>query len=268
MNKVAIVAALILGVPAVCAGQGPVAPPRLEVDRSELMGLLAHYEALDRSTAYSEGLRQEVRQQSEFIRERLRTGDFRAGDRLALTIQGGLTVLQDTLTVQAGSVVEVPTLGPISLQGVLRSELEGHLTTEVGRFLQSPKVEARALVRVSVAGGVGRPGFYTFPTDLRLSDVAALAGGPGTGADPGRIQILRGGEVVYSVQDLLVPVAEGRTLDEVGMQAGDRIELPVAIGAAAQAGAAGAQSPVGQLITRTLNWVVIPLLLGPIYRRR
>jgi len=225
IKLVTMVTALAFGVPALCSGQDPMGPTRLEIDRAQLTSLLDQYDAIVRSTAYSDVLRDEAIAQAGVIRERLRLGDFHAGDQITLFIEGGSSVRPDTLTVESGPLIEVPTLGPILLHGVLRSELEAHLTMEIGRFIQLPRVQAHALIRVSVAGAVGRPGFYALPTDLRLSDAVTLAGGPASGADPGQIRVERGQEVLWSVEELLAPVAEGRTLDDLGLQPGDRIIL-------------------------------------------
>jgi protein involved in polysaccharide export with SLBB domain len=250
-----MVTALSLAVPAVCSGQDLPDPTRLEIGRAELTRLLAQYDAVAQSTAYSDELRQEGRALADIIRERLRSGDFRSGDQIALLIEGGETLQWDTLTIEAGHLVNVPTLGPILLQGVLRSELETHLSMEIGRFIQAPRIRAHALIRVSVMG-VGRPGFYTLPTDLPLSDAVMMAGGPGAGAEPGEIRIERGQDVLWSVEELLLPVASGSTLDELGLQAGDRIILPTpgAIG--------GFSSPLAQQVIRATLYIMIPLLLG------
>ena len=39
------------------------------------------------------------------------------------------------------------------------------------------------------------------------------------------MRVERGQEVLWSVEELLAPVAEGRTLDDLGLRAGDRIIL-------------------------------------------
>ena len=150
------------------------------------------------------------------------------------------------------------TLGPILLHGVLRSELETHLATEIGRFIQTPRIQARTLIRVSVAGAIGRPGFYALPTDLRLSDVVTLAGGPAAGADPGQIRVERGTDELWSVEELLAPVAEGRTLDDLGLQPGDRIIL--------QASTSVAQSPILQRTIQTFSYLIIGALVTAIIR--
>ncbi len=260
MTKLVIlIGALAMAVPAVCSGQDPITLRHLEIDRAELTRLLDHYDALSRSTAYSEALREEVRVQADMIRERLRTGDFRAGDRIALFIEGEQPLQWDTLTIEAGPQIVVPTLGPITLQGVLRSELESHLSTEIGRFVQTPRVQARALIRLSVMGVV-RPGFYTLPADVPLSDVVMLTGGPAAGADPGRIRIERGQNVLWSVEELLVQVADGRTLDDLGLQAGDRIILPGGIGPG------GAGSSILPQVLRTGTVVLFSVLIRELIR--
>ena len=251
-RTVTMMAALALAVPALCSGQDPLGPTRLEIDRAELTRLLAEYDAIATSTAYSDVLRDEGGAVAGIIRERLSAGDFRTGDEIALFIEGAEAAQWDTLMVEAGPLLDVPTLGPILLHGVLRSELETHLTAELGRFIQTPRVQARALVRVSVAGAVGRPGFYALPTDLRLSDVVTLAGGPQGGADPGQIRVERGLDLVWSVEELLAPVAAGRTLDDLGLQAGDRIIIPE--------GSAPSADLASSISNRAIYWMPAVLL--------
>ena len=114
---VTIVAALGFAVPALCSGQDAVDPTRLEIDRAELTRLLAQYDAVAQSTAFSDVLRDEGRTRAGVIRERLSMGDFRAGDQIALFIEGGGAVQWDTVVVEAGPLIDVPTLGPILLEG-------------------------------------------------------------------------------------------------------------------------------------------------------
>ncbi len=221
---VSMVTALAFTVPVLCSAQDAIGPPRLESDRADLTRLLAQYDAVALSPAYSEVLRNEGRARADSIRGRMRTGDFRAGDEIALFIGGGGSPQWDTLMVEAGPLIDVPTVGPILLDGVLRSELETHLGSEIGRFIRLPRVQARALIRLAFMG-VGQPGFYLMPAELPLSEAVMLAGGPGAGVDPGQIRVDRGQDVLWSVEELLAPVADGRTLDELGLRGGDRIIL-------------------------------------------
>ena len=184
----------------------------------------------------------------------MRLGDFQAGNQIELFIEGGSGVQSDTLTVESGPLIDVPMLGPVLLHGVLRSELETHLAAELGRFIQSPRVQARALIRISVMG-VGQPGFYIMPADLPLSEAVMLAGGPSPGADPGQIRVERGTDELWSVEALLAPVAEGRTLDDLGLQPGDRIIL--------RGGSASVvQSPFLQRVVQSAPFILVSVFLG------
>src|SRR5437016_12439380 len=115
---------------------------------------------------------------------------FQAGDRILLHVEGD-SALTDTFTVVAGPALRLPAIGEISLAGVRRSDLEAHLTRELGRYIKDPVVQARALIRVSVLGEVIRPGYYAVPTDLVLADALMLAGGATKDARVDRPSILR-----------------------------------------------------------------------------
>jgi protein involved in polysaccharide export with SLBB domain len=154
-----------------------------------------------------------------------RSAVFQAGDRILLHVEGD-SVLSDTFTVVAGPALRLPDIGEISLAGVPRSDLESHLTRELSRFINDPVVQARALIRVSVVGEVTRPGFYAVPIDLVLPDALMLAGGATQAARVDRMRILRGSVSLWDGDRLQAAIARGATLDELGMQAGDRLQVP------------------------------------------
>src|SRR5438552_18381355 len=150
---------------------------------------------------------------------------FQAGDRVLLRVEGD-SALTDTFTVVAGPALRLPDIGEISLAGVRRTDLEAHLTRELGRYIKDPVVQARALIRVSVVGEVSRPGFYAVPVDLVLPDALMLAGGATQAARVDQLSILRGNASLWSGSDLQAAIARGATLDELGVRAGDRIQVP------------------------------------------
>lgn len=150
---------------------------------------------------------------------------FQVGDRILLHVEGD-SALSDTFTVVAGPALRLPTIGEISLAGVRRTDLEAHLTRELGRYFKDPVVQARALIRVSVVGEVTRPGFYAVPVDLVLADALMLAGGATTEARVDRLRVLRGNSALWSGSKLQAAIARGATLEELGIHAGDRIQVP------------------------------------------
>jgi len=151
--------------------------------------------------------------------------DFQAGDRILLRVEGD-SALSDTFTVVAGPALRLPAIGEVSLAGVRRADLEAHLTRELSRYLKDPVVHARALIRVSVLGEVVRPGFYAVPLDLVLADALMVAGGPTQDARVDRLRILRGESALWSGNKLQGAIARGSTLGDLGLRAGDRIDVP------------------------------------------
>src|SRR6058998_3612131 len=154
-----------------------------------------------------------------------RATGFQVGDRILLHVEGD-SALSDTFTVVAGPALRLPDIGEISLAGVRRTDLEAHLTRELNRYIKDPVVTARALIRVSVAGEVTRPGFYAVPVDLVLPDALMLAGGATQRARVDRLLILRGDAPLWGGDRLQRAIAHGATLDQLGVQAGDRIQVP------------------------------------------
>lgn len=150
---------------------------------------------------------------------------FQPGDRILLYVEGD-SALSDTFTVVAGPALRLPILGEIPLAGVRRSDLEAHLTRELGRYIKHPVVQARALIRVSVVGEVTRPGFYAVPIDLVVADALMLAGGATQDARVDRLEILRDNSSLWSGSRLQTAIARGATLDELGIRTGDRIQVP------------------------------------------
>jgi len=134
--------------------------------------------------------------------------------------------LPDTVSVQAGPRISLPLFGDISLHGVLRSEVQEHVTEALGNFIHDPVVQAQALMRISVQGAVGRPGFYVVPADMLLSETLMAAGGPAVAAELEDMRIERGVDVVMEGRELQEALREGLTLDQLNLQAGDQVMLP------------------------------------------
>jgi protein involved in polysaccharide export with SLBB domain len=109
------------------------------------------------------------------------------------------------------------------VNGVLRSELRPYLTKQLGKYIRNPDVQAAALVRVSVIGAGGKPGFYNLPADQLASDAIMAAGGPGGKADINRTTIRRGTEEIVDEKQLASAVQSGESLDQLNIQSGDEI---------------------------------------------
>jgi len=150
---------------------------------------------------------------------------FRVGDRILLTVDGD-TLLSDTFTVVAGPAIELPVIGAVALAGVPRGGIEEHMRQQLARYLKNPVVHARALIRLSILGAVARPGFYAVPTDLVLADALMVAGGPTQEARVEKLRVQRGAAPIWSGAKLQGEIARGATLEDLGLRAGDRIDVP------------------------------------------
>jgi hypothetical protein len=200
-------------------------PTGLQLSRAELEELLERYEETANSSAYSSSLRSHARAEAQLLRQRLEDGDLRVGDRVVLVVERHLD-LTDTFNVVAGRKLVLPVLGEVGLEGVLRSELQPHMESFIARFINSPVVHARSLVRLEIRGAVGRPGFFTVPSDMLISDVLMMAGGPSGNANLDKTRIERGRDVIWSGERLREAIIEGRTLDQISIRAGDNIIVP------------------------------------------
>ena len=200
-------------------------PSSVPATRQQLEELRLRYEAAARSLGYSEELRALARERAEAVRERLAEGDFRAGDWVMMTVEGE-PALGDTFLVSRDRALHLPNVGTISLRGVLRSELEPHLTDEIGRYINDPVVHARSFVRISVTGEVTRPGYYLIPPETPVGEVIMLAGGPTPTAKLSKVRIYRGTDRIWELGALQLAIRQGRTLGELNVQDGDQIDVP------------------------------------------
>lgn len=152
-------------------------------------------------------------------------GEFRVGDQILLRVQGD-SVLSDTFTVGPGLAITLPEIGEISLAGVSPSELQAHLTRQLGRYLKQPVLQAFSLMRISIVGEVEHPGFYPLPGHLVISDAIMRAGGPTQEAAVPKLRVEREGTRIWEGEALQQAIADGRTLDQMNLRPGDRIFFP------------------------------------------
>lgn len=224
---VALTALMTLGFPAAASSQSAAEwdGGREQLTRTELESLAERLRETATSTAYSSSLRDEAQRSVEAIEERLRNGDFKVGDQVELEVAGEEEMSQ-TLTVRRGPSIDIPIVGSVSLDGVLRSELEEHLTEELSQYIRSPDVRARTLVRLLVQGEVADPGYYVAPAEMLISDVLMLAGGPTREALLTGLRVERAGARIWEGQAMETAVIQGRTLDQLNLQAGDHLIVP------------------------------------------
>lgn len=211
-----IVAALALGGSEVRA-QAVVGPL---VSRAELTALAARADSVAIKGDVADRTRSAMLAAS--IRQRLRDGDFQIGDRVVVTIVSD-SIRKDTLSVRAGRFLELRDKIVVPVSGVLRSELQGRVASEVLKYVKARQIEVTPLMRIGILGEVTHPGYFAFASDLPLTEAIMEAGGPTTSADLERSSVRRGNQPFRSPEETRSAIAKGLTLDQFGLNAGDEL---------------------------------------------
>lgn len=159
-------------------------------------------------------------------RRRLEFGDLRPGDLVLIEVPGEVA-LSDTFAVGADGGLQLPspTVGSISLIGLLRSEVVPAVTAHIARFVTEEAVRVRPLLRIAIEGEVVRAGYYAVPIDATLTDVLMAADGITRDADLRKVQIARDGKVVVDREEVRSAFASGWTVDDAQLREGDSIEV-------------------------------------------
>jgi polysaccharide export outer membrane protein len=203
----------------------PVATPeRMSPKRAMLDSLAGNLERLARSERDA-AKRADLVRQAQTIRKRLAVGDFQPGHRVLLFVTGD-SALSDTFTVRGDQKLQLPNLPEISLAGVLDSELQAYLQTQLAKYIRNPSVRAQALLRVEVSGDVAKPGFYSIRTDTPVSDVIMNAGGPSSSADVSKTELRRGSAVIVKRDGIQSAIRSELTMSDIGARPGDALYVP------------------------------------------
>ena len=206
-------------------GTGASDPRRTFAARAVLAAQAAQAESAAASAAQPDAARELKRAESLTLRYRLEEGDFSVGDRVVVVVMGE-PELGDTAVVRSGKTIQLGKLPAISLDGVLRSELEDHLTRELSRYVREPRVTATPLLRIAVFGSIARPGYLHVPADMLLSDLLMRAGGPAATANLQKAELRRGPDVLIGARSVQVALAGGSSLDDLHLRSGDEFHVP------------------------------------------
>jgi protein involved in polysaccharide export with SLBB domain len=163
--------------------------------------------------------------EASLLRSRLKMGDFQEGDRIVVVLESNPTAT-DTMQVRAGKVLQFPRMSEVSLEGVLRSELNDALRRHLSKYLTNPDVRATPLLPLSVLGNVRNPGYFYAPADYLLRDLVMRAGGPAPDADMSKAEVRRAGKTIWNVKETRLAFAEGLSLDRLHLRAGDEVYVP------------------------------------------
>lgn len=202
-----------------------ISAQRSMVTRAELKAALEELDRMLASSGYSEALRNAKRSEADAIRDRLAEGDIRTGDVVQIAVTGDAS-FNNLYRVTTLRTITLPGGTEISMKGVLRSEVQEHVTNEMKKMLRDPSVSATPFIRVSLFGAIGKPGFYNAPATALLSEtLMALGGGVANNANLKKSRIMRGEKIVIDGTEFQDAIDRGKTLDQLNLQAGDVINV-------------------------------------------
>lgn len=180
------------------------------------------------------------------------------GDEIDLKIWGAIDVAL-RLPVDRNGQITVPKVGPVTVTGTLSSELDAHLKKQVGRvfanFELSASIGRLRSMQIFVVGQARNPGAYLVSSLSTLIGALFESGGPAANGTMRAVQLLRGGQVVTTL-DLYKFIHAGETASDARLLPGDVIVIPSAGPRVALTGAtdtaaiyelANAEESIGQL---------------------
>jgi protein involved in polysaccharide export with SLBB domain len=214
-NVVVALAMLLLGCIMVASAPGPASC-------QSATGLLSSREELTAAATEAEHSGNQMR--AAAIRQRLKDGDFRVGDRIVFIMTSDIPH-KDTLVVHTGVLIDLPGKTVLPLSGVLRSELKQRVTAEVLKYVKAVDIEVIPLTRIGVLGEVLRPGFFALRSDLPITEAIMVAGGPTPSADIDRTIVKRASQAYRSAEETRQAVRGGLTLDQFGFSPGDELVI-------------------------------------------
>ena len=216
---------LVAARPATAIGQSVMGETRRQATRSELEKAAKAAETASLQ-APDEKTRNKLRVDALSLRQRLENGDFIPGDRIKLFVEGD-SVLSDTFTVRGDRVLPLPNIPPISLHGVLDSELEPYLTNELLKYIKRVSLEATPLVRIQLIG-FPNSNFYTVPVDAAITDVIQAAGGwgPVTQVAHDKAVVKRDGKVFMDPKETAAAIRLAKTVGDMALRDGDELFVP------------------------------------------
>lgn len=149
-----------------------------------------------------------------------------SGDMLEIVIMGE-EELSRTLMVMHNGTISFPLIGEVKLAGLTTDQAEAVIGEKLKKYYTYPLVsvvlKSPTQPYVSVFGEVVRQGAVEYQRGLRVTDYIALAGGPASRADLGRVKVVRfhEGKAVTSMLDMNAILKSGDISQNYELKSGD-----------------------------------------------
>lgn len=198
---------------------------RATVSRADLQRTLDGIKEQLASGGYSSALRAAKQTEADRIQERLTEGDLRVGDIVALQVVGDET-LSKVYQVTPDRTIMLPQGIEISVKGVLRSEMQDYIGTQLKKYVRDPVVRVTTGIRLQLTGAVGKSGIFSAPAGQLLSDFLMTSGGGiASNVQWKKSTIKRRDQTILEGPEFDAAIRDGKTLDELNLRGGDAINV-------------------------------------------
>ena len=201
---------------------------RPQATRAELESTLVEIAKITGpGSVYSDEIKRQKQLEAALIRQRLQEGDIQVGDQLQITLSvptsPSAAPVNGPFTIGPNQMLTLPEIPPIPMRGVLRSEVKDYLTEYLSRLFRDQTVQVVSTIRLTIVGGIGKPGFYQLPAEMPLPDAIMQAGGPRDEKALQETVIRRSNEEILGEDEVAAAIRDGLTLDQLNLRAGDEL---------------------------------------------
>jgi len=150
---------------------------------------------------------------------------FHPGDAVMVSVfPDTASFLNRIFPIDDAGYVLMPIVGKVHVSKMTEQELVDFILKNFRDQLKYPYVQVRPLIRVSVLGGVARPGFYYIDPNRSLWELIYETGGPILEDGLKKMKWERNRE--YVSKDLIPYLQSGQSLAHIGLKSGDQIWTP------------------------------------------
>jgi len=151
------------------------------------------------------------------------------GDSFTVHLWGNTEDSYNAVVTRDGNII-LPRVGTLNVNGLTFAELKellGRKLTELyPNFEMNVTMESLRTIEVFIVGEANKPGTYSVSSLSTMITVLYASGGPSKKGSLRNIQLVRNGEVIKTL-DLYDFFIKGIKNDEIKLQAGDTVFIPV-----------------------------------------
>lgn len=147
---------------------------------------------------------------------------FIPGDAVSIsTMPDTTSFLNGIFPIDDRGFVELPIYGKAKISHMSENEFINFIRENFRDYLRFPNLQVKPMIRLSVLGGVPRPGFYYFDANRSLWEAIYEVGGT---LDENGLKQMRWERNGGAIEKNLIPYLQtGISLREIGFRTGDQI---------------------------------------------